>query len=220
MWEYDPVTAACPLFRDVPEDQLPGLLRCLGAEYRDYGKNEFVFHAGEQTRRMGLLLSGGLHILREDVWGSRELVARVGPGELFAEVYACLPRRPLEVAVEAEGPSRVLFLEAGRVIEPCGARCPFHCGLTRRLLLILAEKNLMMSEKLAHTARRTTREKLLSYLSAQARRQGSPRFQIPFDRQQLADYLGVDRSAMSAVLCRMRDEGILEFHRNSFYLKL
>ena len=156
------------------------------------------------------MLSGTVHILREDFWGSRSIVGLAGPGEIFAESYA-LAGEPLEVSVLAASDARVLFLRVETALTGCGQ-------LTRNLTALLAEKNLTLTRKMRHMARRTTREKLLSYLSAQALRSGGPEFDIPMDRQQLADYLAVDRSAMSAALGKLRDEGVLEFRKNHFRL--
>ena len=213
MEKYLPVIADSHLFRGIPKEQLVSLLQELGAAEREYGKNQYIFHAGEATQQMGLILSGGVQIIREDVWGNRDLMAQMGPGELFAEVYACLPGRKMGVSVIAAPAAQVLFLTAERILSS-GAE-----PLKRRLTLILAEKNLRMSEKLTHVTQRSIRGKLLSYLSVQAQMQGGPDFTIPFDRQQLADYLAVDRSALSAVLCKMQDEGLLEFDRRHFRLK-
>lgn len=213
MKNYIPVMLNSPLFRDIPEQQLPGILQKLGAGLRAYGKGQYIFHAGDATDQMGLLLSGGVQVIREDLWGNRDLMAKMGPGELFGEVYACLPGRKMGVSAIAHPGAEVLFFRAERLLSS-GEE-----GLKGRLMLILAEKNLRMSEKLTHVTQRTIREKLLSYLSAQAQLQGSADFKIPFSRQQLADYLAVDRSALSAVLCKMRDEGLLEFDRGHFRLK-
>ena len=136
---------------------------------------------------------------------------------MFAESYA-LADRPLEVSVLAAADTAVLTLDAARAVSGCEQVCPCHGQMTRNFLSLLAEKNWMLTAKMGHMARRTTREKLLSYLSAQALLAGEASFTIPLDRQQLADYLAVDRSAMSAALGKLRDEGVLEFHKNHFHL--
>ena len=193
--EISPCMTSSPLFRDIAPADLASLLDCLDARERAYEKGVWLLRRGEWTDRLGLVLSGTVHILREDFWGSRSIVGLAGPGEIFAESYA-LAGEPLEVSVLAASDARV----------------------TRNLTALLAEKNLTLTRKMRHMARRTTREKLLSYLSAQALRSGGPEFDIPMDRQQLADYLAVDRSAMSAALGKLRDEGVLEFRKNHFRL--
>ena len=208
--EISPCMTSSPLFRDIAPADLASLLDCLDARERAYEKGAWLLRRGEWTDRLGLVLSGTVHILREDFWGSRSIVGLAGPGEIFAESYA-LAGEPLEVSVLAASDARVLFLRVETALTGCGQ-------LTRNLTALLAEKNLTLTRKMRHMARRTTREKLLSYLSAQALRSGEPEFDIPMDRQQLADYLAVDRSAMSAALGKLRDEGVLEFRKNHFRL--
>ena len=200
--------SALPLFRGVPAEELPALLARASARTCAFQKGELLLRRGDVTRRLGLVLEGTVHIIREDFWGSRSIVGLAGPGEVFAESYA-LAGEPLEVSVLAAAPGAALFLEADGLTD---------ARLTANLLHLLARKNLMLTRKMRHMARRTTRDKLLSYLSAQALAAGSSEFDIPMDRQQLADYLAVDRSAMSAALGKLRDEGVLTFRKNHFRL--
>ena len=200
--------SALPLFRGVPAEELPALLARASARTCAFQKGELLLRRGDVTRRLGLVLEGSVHIIREDFWGNRSIVGLAGPGEVFAESYA-LAGEPLEVSVLAAAPGAALFLEADGLTD---------ARLTANLLHLLARKNLMLTRKMRHMARRTTRDKLLSYLSAQALAAGSSEFDIPMDRQQLADYLAVDRSAMSAALGKLRDEGALTFRKNHFHL--
>ena len=199
--------SALPLFRGIAAGELPALLDRSSAREVRFAKGELLLHRGETPRSLGLVLEGGVHIIREDFWGNRSIVGLAGPGEIFAESYA-LAGKPLAVSVLAAADGRALSLDAGHLSQ----------RLSANLLALLAEKNLMLTEKMRHMARRTTREKLLSYLSAQALRAGTAEFDIPLDRQQLADFLAVDRSAMSAALGKLRDEGVLEFRKNHFRL--
>ena len=200
--------SALPLFRGVPAEELPALLARASARTCAFQKGELLLRRGDVTRRLGLVLEGSVHIIREDFWGNRSIVGLAGPGEVFAESYA-LAGEPLEVSVLAAAPGAALFLEADGLTD---------ARLTANLLHLLSRKNLMLTRKMRHMARRTTRDKLLSYLSAQALAAGSSEFDIPMDRQQLADYLAVDRSAMSAALGKLRDEGVLTFRKNHFRL--
>ena len=211
------IFAHSPLFAGIAEEDLPGLLACMDAREQRFQKGELLLQRGEPTTRLGLVTSGTVHILREDFWGNRSIVGLAGPGELFAESYA-LGRVPMEVSVQAATAGSALFLQSDRMVSGCQQACGFHVQLTRNLLELLAEKNRMLTEKMRHMARKTTREKLMSYLSAQALRAGQAEFDIPLDRQQLADFLGVERSAMSATLGKLRDEGALEFQKNHFHL--
>lgn len=218
MKKYLPVLLHSPLFSGVSEKELIAMLDCLAATTADYAKNEFILRCGERPGAVGLVLNGSVYIIREDFWGNRNILAESGPGQLFAETYACAECATLGVSVVAAEPATALFLDMRRILTSCSSACAFHARLIRNLLSALAGKNLLMQEKLIHMSQRTTREKLLSYLSAEAQRQGGPGLEIPFNRQQLADYLSVDRSAMSNELSRMRAEGMIEFSRNHFVL--
>ena len=201
----------CPLLANVPAETLPPLLTALDARQRRFRKGDWLLRQGDAPVRLGILLAGRAHILREDFWGNRDLIAPLMPGELFGEAYACAGVSA-GVGVQAEEDGAVLFLEVSRL-----SGVPGGADLLENLLSATARKNLLLNEKLSHVTRRTTRDKLLSYLSREAARQGST-FTIPFDRQQLADYLAVDRSAMSAELGKLRREGLLDFRKNRFTL--
>ncbi|MDR2180334.1 MAG: Crp/Fnr family transcriptional regulator [Synergistaceae bacterium] len=213
-----PILRSCPLFFGIEESGLGTLFACLSAVRRRFEKNGFVFAADERADFMGIVLSGAVHVLREDFWGNREILTRVEPGGLFAEAFACADVEKLPVSVMAAEESEILFVNSRRILMLCPSACGFHGVLIRNLARTLAEKNVMLTQKLEHVTRRTTREKLLSYLSGQAKRAGGNIFDIPFSRQELADYLSVDRSALSAELSRMRNEDLLRWHRNHFEL--
>lgn len=207
-----------PLFAGISEEGIDQVLACLSARPRHFDKQAMLLRAGDAPV-MGIVLAGSVHILQEDFWGNRSLLGRAGPGDLFAEAFACAGVLRLPVSVEACEPTDVLLLDAGRLSAVCPAACPHHAQMIRNLLRLMAEKNVGLARKVEHMARRTTRDKLLSYLSAEARRSGGSAFSIPFNRQQLADYLAVDRSAMCSELSRLRDEGLLDFHRSAFVLR-
>ena len=220
MIEYFKSMMKSPLFSGITKKEAESMLDCLSPLQKTYKKNQRIFSFGEKIDVIAMVLCGSVHILEEDFWGNRNILSEVGVGGLFGEVYACKHGASLGVDVVAEKDTTVLFLEVRPMLSTCSASCPFHEKLIGNLLSVLAEKNLMMNEKLTHMTKRTTRQKLLSYLSAEARKKGSADFEIPFNRQQLADYLSVDRSAMSNALCKMRDEGVLSFEKNHFTLKI
>ena len=198
---------------------MPTLLGCLAPSYRDFAKNEMILHQGEDITSVGMVLSGRVQIIEEDFWGNRNIIADIWPGDVFGESYAFLPGELLRVSAIAAEPSAVMMIDARHMLEICSSACRFHTRLVQNLLAESARKNLSLTRKLSHMSKRNTREKLLSYLSGQSLAAGSDVFEIPFNRQQLADYLCVDRSAMSNELCKMRDEGMLTFDRSSFHLK-
>lgn len=207
------------LFDGIKEDDRSEMLKCLNAKKKQYKKGSTVLGRGGRTSEMGMVLEGSVHMVKDDFWGNRSILGQASPGQMFGEVYACLPWQELEVDVIAAEDTEVLFLDVGRILTVCSSACSFHTRLIRNLLMILAEKNLMLTHKMEHMAQKSTRDKVLSYLSMEAEKQGGPEFAIPFNRQQLADYLSVDRSAMSRELSRMKAEGLLDYHRNRFRLK-
>lgn len=209
---------SCPLFGGISEAEMGTLLSCLSATEKHYEKNSFVFMSGDNVRSIGIVLEGGVHITQEDFWGNKTILAEIGSGGLFAEAFSCAETEELPVNVLAVRESDILLIDYRRIIKTCSSACGFHTSLIRNMLVTLARKNIMLTQKMEILSRRTTREKLLAYLSGQALKAGSNSFEIPFNRQELSEYLSVDRSAMSNELSKMRNDGILEFHRNSFIL--
>lgn len=206
-----------PLFSGIAPHETASMLDCLGAVQHTYDRYAHILSTGDTTAALGLVISGSALIQSDDLWGNTTVFDRVRPGQIFAETYACTGE-PLLVDVVAAEPCTVLFLEVGRALRICPNTCAHHERLIRNLLSLSAQKNLNLSRKIFHTAAKSIRGRLLSYLSYQARRCGSCTFTIPFDRQQLADYLNVDRSALSAELSKMQKEGLLQTRRSHFTL--
>ena len=218
MKKYLPIICQSALFDGVSRQEAGEMLHCLNGRTASFQKGEYLLRAGEPGDCLGLLLEGQALVVHEDFWGGRNLLASLGPGQSFAESFAAADA-PLSVSVTTETGCTVLFLEVERILNVCPTTCAHHSRIIRNLLTVLARKNVALSEKLEHLGQRTTRSKLLSYLSAQSQRAGGPAFDIPFSRQQLADYLLVERSALSRELGKMRDEGIVSFQRNHFRLR-
>lgn len=216
--EYLNIIMSSSLFQGIGEGEIEAVLSCLAAKTKEYKKGEFIFRNGDSVEAVGLLLSGNALIVQEDYWGNRNLISHISPAQLFAETFACSAGAVLNVSVEAASACEIMFLDIKRILSTCPSACSFHTRIIRNLLSDLANKNLRLNEKLSHMGKRSTKEKLLSYLSAQAIKSCSNEFDIPLNRQQLADYLSVDRSAMSNELCSLRDEGILSFEKNHFEL--
>ena len=206
------------LFRGISASELPSLLESLHARQLGYCKDEILCPAGQPVREIGLVLQGELYIQHEDVWGGRTLLDRVEPGQLYGEVYACIGDEPSLVSVTASADSLVLLLDPGRLLHPDSNKGIPHEILLRNLIRGISGKNLNLSRRALYTAHRSIRGRVLAYLSDQALVHKSATFLIPFDRQQLADYLGVDRSALSAELGKLQREGLLTTHREAFRL--
>ena len=220
MKEFLPVIRSSQLFSGVSEEELTAMLSCLKAESQDFPKDAFLLRTGDTAESIGLVLSGSVLVIQEDIWGNRNILSKAGPGQTFAAAFACAPGSRLNVSVVAEAPVTAMFLNVKRILTVCPSACTHHSRIIRNLLGELAGKNLRFSEKLTHMGQRTTRAKLMSYFSAEAQRLGRYEFDIPFSRQQLADYLGVERSGLSLELGKMRSEGLLDFQKNHFVLKV
>ena len=208
---------ASPLFQGLSAEEWAALEQsgCLRA--KSYPRHAVIFHAGEQVHALGVVLRGTVHIENLDLWGSKSILSSISAGQAFAETYAFCGEALMVDAVAAEH-CEILFLHTAALtdarIEPA-----LKDKLLRRLLAVSMRKNLSLSQRIFCTTPKTVRGRLLTYFSAQAARSGSLQFEIPFNRQQLADYLNLDRSALSKELCKMRDEGLLEFDKNRFVLK-
>lgn len=205
-------------FSGMTEEEILSVLHCVDAKVISKRNGEYVFRAGESTAVMGLVLSGAVLVIQEDLWGRRNIMSKVEEGGLLAEAFAATPGSVLNVSVEADKDSRILLLNIRRLLTVCPSACSHHNRLVRNLVSVLAGKVLQFNDKITHMSKRSTREKLLSYLSSESLRQGRLSFDIPYDRQQLADYLCVDRAAMSAELSKLQKEGKLKTNRNHFEL--
>ena len=206
------------LFSGVGEEEITEMLTCLQAEFRTYQKGEYVFRQGEHLRHIMILLEGSLHIQQDDYWGNRSIIHAINPGEMFGEAYAAPESGAILNDVIAVENSKVLFFHYQKILTVCASGCRFHNLVIQNLFFSISEKNRKLVRKLGHMSKRSTRAKLISYLSEEAKRQNSSSFFIPFNRQQLADVLSVDRSAMSTDLSKMRKEGLLKFEKNKFTL--
>ncbi len=219
MTKYLSVLKKCPLFSEIDETNIEQILPCLSATVRQAEKNTFIFSADDSITTVGLILSGSVHIISEDFWGRKDILSQLGPGELFAESFSCAHIDKLPISVFAVEMTEVMLLNCRKIIRTCSTACIFHTQLISNMLQIIANKNISLMQKIEQMSKRTTREKLLAYLSSEAQKAGRKNFEIPFNRQEMADYLAVDRSAMSSELSKMRDEGLLDFDHCNFELK-
>lgn len=218
MKRYVGVLKNTQLFAGVGEEEIETMLNCLGATLHEYKKGEYVFRAGEHIHNLTVLVKGNLHIQKDDYWGNRAILGSVAVGEMFGEAYVSPDSGTLLNDVVAVEDSSVMFFDIHRILSVCPSACKFHSLTVKNLFFAISEKNRKLVAKLGHISNRTTREKLLSYLSDEAKRNKSASFSIPFNRQQLADFLSVDRSAMSNELGKMRNEGLIQFNKNHFIL--
>ncbi len=218
MKKYIPVLKKTKLFAGIANDEIASMLLCLDAQVHHYKKGEYVLREGEHLSNIMILVGGRLHIQKDDYWGNRSILEQISMGEMFGEAYIAPESEPLLNDVVAAEDSVVMFFNAKQIITTCSSACRFHTMVVQNLFFSISEKNRKVVRKLSHMSKRSIREKLISYLSEEATRQNSSSFAIPFNRQQLADFLFVNRSAMSNELSKMRKEGLLEFERNCFKL--
>ena len=215
---YSRIIQSNRLFKDIAIEDIPDMLKRLNAYTRVYKKDEFIRHSGEPADFIGIILAGEIQILQDDYYGNRSITAHITEGSLFAETFSCAGVSILPVDIMAVGNCTVMFLDSKALFNGCDIRCQFHYSLIRNLLGIIAEKNIYLNKKQKYTSQKTTSGKILAYLNDQAKQTGSNEFVIPFNRQELADYLGVERSAMSAEIGKLVKLGVLETRRSFFKL--
>ncbi len=218
MKKYIPILKKTQIFAGVGDDDVSSMLSCLGARLYNYKKGEYVLRQGEHLSDIIVLLKGTLHIQKDDYWGNRSILGQIAVGEMFGEAYVAPESGALLNDVVALEDSVVIFFDVKRILTTCSSACRFHTLVVQNMFFAISEENRKLVQKIGHMSKRSTREKLISYLPEESKRQNSSHIVIPLNRQQLADFLSVDRSAMSNELCKMRDEGLLKFQKNSFKL--
>ena len=218
MKKYLEILKKVSLFEGVDDESLIRMLGCLGATVETYDKKYTVFAEGKPAKFIGVLLSGSAIIEQSDFYGNRNIVSKIAPGDMFGEAFACSQTESMPVNVIAEEESEIMFLNCGHILQTGKNTCSFHQQLIFNLMKELARKNIIFHEKIEITSKRSTREKLLAYLAIEEKKNGSSSFEIPFDRQQLADYLEVERSGLSSEISKLKKEGILDTYKNRFEL--
>ncbi len=218
MKKYMEILKKCPLFDGIDEENLIALLKCLGAFTKKYSKGETVFAEGEPARYVGIVLTGEVQIERNDFYGNRNIITKVPESRLFGEAFACAGAGKKTVYVTATKDSEIMLTDCNRIIHSCSNACEFHNRIIFNLMKILSVKNIELSEKVEIISARTTREKLMTYLLMTAKKKDSNIFAVPYDRQGLADFLGVDRSGLSVEISKLKEEGKLKCKKNEFAL--
>ena len=216
--KYLEILKKCPLFWGIGDENIPVMLNCLGARVEFFDKKYTVMAEGSPARYVGIVLSGEVQISQTDYYGNRSLLGTMGEGEVFAEAFACAESSSIPVTVSASEPSEIMLIDCSHILHTCHNNCGFHQQLIFNLMKDLAKKTIVFHQKIEITSRRTTREKLMTYLAMRAREVGSDSFEIPFDRQELADYLEVERSGHSSEISKLKKEGLIDTQKNHFVL--
>lgn len=218
MKKYLEILKKSPLFSGISEEELIKMLGCLGARVKSYEKKGTVFSEGSPANDVGIVLSGSVQSIQIDYYGNRNIFSESTQSEIFAEEFACAEVETMPISVTAGERSEVMLIDCDHILHTCHNNCGHHQRLIYNLMRGLAEKNLSFHKKIEITSKRTTREKLLAYLMHQAKSVGKNDFDIPFDRQELADYLEVDRSGLSAEIGKLKKEGIIKNRKNHFVI--
>lgn len=206
------------IFHGMSEKEIADALEGLNAVTKKYKKGTTILHAGSVTKLMGLVLEGSVTIENNDVWGNRTILSHVGKNQFFAETYGLLANEPMLVDVVANEDCRILFLMIGSL--HCDSRTSesWTTKIMRNLLTISAHKNLTLSGRSFHTSPKTIRGRVMAYLNSNAIQKNRTEFDIPFDRQQMADYLNVERTALSKELGKMKAAGLIDYQKQRFTL--
>ena len=208
-----------PLFDGISKQERGAMLGCIGYHIGTFKKGGIVALEGENLRHIGIVLSGSVDMVKEDLWGHKTMLLRIRKDEIFGETFACGEDNLSVVTFQVSEDARILFLPFDRVMHSCTMACRFHHQLIENMVHIIANKNRDLMRKVEVVSRRSIREKLLTYLSIQSQAQGSRYFEIPLGRLELAEYLCVDRSALTRELAKMKDEGLLDYDRNWFRIQ-
>ncbi len=218
MKKYLGILKKCTLFDGIEDHNLLGILGCLGARVMSFDKKYTILTEGSRAKYAGIVLSGSAHIVQVDYNGNQSILSDVRPSELFGEAFACAEIDSLPVSVVANEPCEVLLIECGHILHTCESNCEFHRRMILNFVRDLAQKTVALHQRVKIISKRTTRDKLMEYLGVQSARAGSDSFEIPFDRQELADFLEVDRSGLSVEISKLKREGIIDNHKRSFTL--
>lgn len=207
------------LFSGMGQEEIDSLLHCLGASFGKFEKGQFLLSEGDPIRQIGILFTGGADIIKEDAFGRRSIVNTIGPLDMFAEALVCAEVEESPVSVVANEEGWLCFIDYKRIITTCTSACGFHSRLIQNMLNIIATKNVMFNKKMDYLLIKSMRERITAYLLDQAKAKKNMSFTIPFNREDLADFLAVDRSALSRELSKMKSEGLIEYKKNNFQVK-
>ncbi len=215
---FYPMLVKTPLFSDIREEDMTQLLYCLRCHTKEFDAGQFIFFSEEKYDNFGVVLEGRVQVITEDLFGNRSITAKLPPGEIFGQIATTEEARYAPASVVADTDCLVMFLNFSRLVAPCTRACAFHSTVIENMMNVLAKRNLLMNQKLAILSQRTMRDKLLAFLLLQYKQVETRTFTIPFNRDELADFLCVNRSALSREIAKMIDEGIIESHRSNFTL--
>lgn len=205
-----------PLFTGIDPEDRKAMLGCIGYHIGTFRKGDIVAFEEDNMKHIGIVLSGAVDMIKEDLWGNKTMLVRARKNDAFGETFACGSDNLSVVTFLVSEDAKLLFLPFNRVMHSCTMACQFHHRLIENMVRVIADKNRDLMRKVEVVSKRTIREKLLAYLSIQAQIQDSRYFEIPLGRVELAEYLCVDRSALTRELAKMKEDGLIDYDRNCF----
>ena len=205
-----------PLFDGIQPSDMKSMLHCIGYRIRNFSKGEIIAFEGENLKHISIVLSGSVDMVKEDLWGNKTMLVRMRQDALFGETFACGDDNLSVVTFVVSEDAKIMFMPFSRVMHSCTMACEFHHRLIENMVKVIANKNRDLMQKVDVVSKRTIREKLLAYLSIQSQQQNSRYFVSPLGRVELAEYLCVDRSALTRELAKMKEEGLIDYDKNCF----
>lgn len=218
MKEYYQVLESCALFRGMNAGEISSVLNCIGSELITVKKNRCIYYSTDISGKTGIVLTGSVLLTQEDPEGNRSILTKCLPGDFFGEMQPTDIGSNSDTVIFADSDSEIMLLDLNVILNVCSSSCQYNRNLICNMVTAFADRLTVFTDKITHMNKRTTKDKLMSYLRSESSRQGSESFDIPFDRQELADFLGVDRAAMSAELSKLQKAGLLKTTRNHFEL--
>lgn len=218
MKKYLEILKKCALFHAINDEDILRMLECMNAKVETFDKKYTVFSEGTPAKYIGIVLSGEAQIIQIDYYGNRSILGNIEPSDVFAEAFACAEMDSVPVTVIANEPSEIMLIDSSHILHTCQNNCFFHQQLIYNLMKDLATKVILFYQKIEIASKRTTKDKLMCYLMIQVKKSGSNSFTIPFNRQELADYLEVDRSGLCVEISKLKNEGIINCRKNYFEL--
>ena len=218
MKNYTDLLNDVPLFRNIAPADIETMLVCLEPYAKFYKKGNYITHSGDSINSVGVVLRGTVQMLKEDVWGNTDIMALILEKNIFGETFVISGSGSSNVSFRAAADCEILFLSFNKLLHSCTKACQFHHQLIDNMVLLIAQKNMQLMEKLEIISHKTLREKILAYLSQQAQHHNDKNFTVPMGRLELADYLGADRSALSRELSRMKADGLIDYNKSTFRL--
>lgn len=208
------------VFKDANELECQAMMFCFKTKFKNYEKNQYIVSQGDDMEYVVLLLKGSCNVENVDTLGNISILTKMKRGDIYGLEATYAGDETYKDSLIATEKCTVLFLNKFKLTHPCTNHCKRHEQVIKNTTKMLADRSIELLEKLTHLSQKTTRDKLLSYLSMMSKKANSPYFEIPFNKTELANYLSVDRSAMSTELSKMRDEGIVDFDKKQYRLIL